>query len=319
MYIESIKRKFPTIYKFLWNVYFNAFLKVNPLISTRYLYLGNGNFLNISSFSKQKIQPNLMIIGAQKSGTTSLYNHLGLHPNIFMSSPIKEPGYFMNFEFIKNFLKKETNIKVNSRNDILKSLMLQGYKGQLYFGDASTYYTIGDFSRKFHIPELIKETNPNMKFLYIIRNPIGRIVSRYLWEHIGRSTDTTFNNFLAKNKDYLVTTSSYFFQLTEYLKYFPKTNFKLIIFEEYIKETNRCLNDVFDFLSVERIINKSNYSNYLKSYNRNSFPEKELLYTEENYEMIINKILQDIANLENLLGRSLDIWDVSKEKWCYVS
>jgi len=37
--------------------------------------------------------PNFFIVGAAKSGTTSLYHHLCQHPYIFMS-PVKEPGYF---------------------------------------------------------------------------------------------------------------------------------------------------------------------------------------------------------------------------------
>ena len=37
--------------------------------------------------------PNFFIVGAAKSGTTSLYHHLCQHPDIFMS-PVKEPHYF---------------------------------------------------------------------------------------------------------------------------------------------------------------------------------------------------------------------------------
>jgi len=38
--------------------------------------------------------PNLFIVGAPRSGTTSLYNYLKQHPEVFMS-PIKEPHYFL--------------------------------------------------------------------------------------------------------------------------------------------------------------------------------------------------------------------------------
>ena len=37
--------------------------------------------------------PNFFVIGAQKAGTTSLYEYLRQHPEIYMS-PVKEPGYF---------------------------------------------------------------------------------------------------------------------------------------------------------------------------------------------------------------------------------
>ena len=38
--------------------------------------------------------PNFLVIGAAKTGTTSLHNYLGQHPEIFMSE-IKEPGFFV--------------------------------------------------------------------------------------------------------------------------------------------------------------------------------------------------------------------------------
>ncbi len=45
----------------------------------------------------KEIWPNFLIIGASHSGTTSLYNYLKSHPDIFMSST-KEPGFFA-FDF----------------------------------------------------------------------------------------------------------------------------------------------------------------------------------------------------------------------------
>ena len=39
--------------------------------------------------------PNLLIVGAAKSGTTSLHNYLNQHPDIFMCSP-KEPHFLIN-------------------------------------------------------------------------------------------------------------------------------------------------------------------------------------------------------------------------------
>ena len=41
--------------------------------------------------------PNLLIVGAAKSGTTSLHNYLNQHPDVFMCSP-KEPHFLINKE-----------------------------------------------------------------------------------------------------------------------------------------------------------------------------------------------------------------------------
>ena len=47
----------------------------------------------MSSMNNQSI-PNLFIIGAMKSGTTSLHEYLNEHPDIIMSE-VKEPGFFL--------------------------------------------------------------------------------------------------------------------------------------------------------------------------------------------------------------------------------
>ena len=76
-------------------------------ISKNNLYLFNGYYLDRSKFKIKRIKINLFILGAQKCATTSLHNYLCSHPSIFMSNPIKEPGYFIFHEHMeKNFIKK---------------------------------------------------------------------------------------------------------------------------------------------------------------------------------------------------------------------
>jgi hypothetical protein len=41
--------------------------------------------------------PNLFVVGIAKSGTTSLYQYLNAHPDVYMS-PIKEPHYFSDIQ-----------------------------------------------------------------------------------------------------------------------------------------------------------------------------------------------------------------------------
>ena len=72
-----------------------SILKINK----RYLYDKSKNRV----IDLSKIKPNLIIIGSQKCGATSLHNHLNQHPDIFMSSPMKEPGYFIFNEWDKSY------------------------------------------------------------------------------------------------------------------------------------------------------------------------------------------------------------------------
>ena len=102
-----------------------------------------------------KICPNLLIIGAQKSGTTSLYHYLKIHPHVFMSNPLKEPGYYWRFDKVKDYFARK-GITIESRHDLLANHMLKNYKGEPVFGEASTYYTIGNYRTNYKI------NNPNV-------------------------------------------------------------------------------------------------------------------------------------------------------------
>jgi len=84
--------------------------------------------------------PDFFILGAEKSGTTSLYYYLNQHPDIFFPE-IKEPGYFSYVvEKPRTFLYKEVDwsIVVDNLDDYGK-LYEPALPGQLR-GDASTVY-----------------------------------------------------------------------------------------------------------------------------------------------------------------------------------
>jgi len=49
---------------------------------------------------------------------------------------------------------------------------------------------------------------------------------------------------------------------------------------------------------------------------RNDKPGDKVLFSRENFNRIIQPIKQDVAAMEDFLGRSLDNWDLSEERWC---
>ena len=56
-------------------------------------------------------KPNLIIIGAMKSGTTSLHNYLNLHPEIYMSKK-KETDFFS--KYLKSNIDKYLKILIQN-------------------------------------------------------------------------------------------------------------------------------------------------------------------------------------------------------------
>src|ERR1700744_4238921 len=75
--------------------------------------------------------PNFFIVGAPKAGTTSLYNYLGQHPQIYMS-PIKEPNYFAGEMRLDNFVEEARRRIADEMHDLQE--YLRGDMRQNRFG-----------------------------------------------------------------------------------------------------------------------------------------------------------------------------------------
>jgi hypothetical protein len=105
--------------------------------------------------------PNLFIVGAPKSGTTSLYDYLTGHPDVFMS-PIKEPIYFapdMQAGFKHRFQF--------GQDEAAYLALYDGARDERYAGEASTRYLA---SRQ--APRLIHDFDPDARIIIMLRNPI---------------------------------------------------------------------------------------------------------------------------------------------------
>ncbi|MBD3296379.1 MAG: hypothetical protein GF392_03340 [Candidatus Omnitrophica bacterium] len=254
----------------------------------------------------KRIVPNLIIAGAQKAGTTTLYKYLSKHPDVCMSSPEKEPGYFIFNEWSKAYFLERKGIDISSRTELLRKYMLYGYSGQKYFGDASTHYTIGDRGYKFNIPAKIKSLSPGARIVYIIRNPIDRIIS--LYNHIHRRENLTQE---IERDASLVATSKYYYQIKPYVDAFGKNNIKILLFEDFIKDPQRALDDLFDFLGIKRMCLSSETIHANRTVSRKTpFLERTM------FGQILEMLIKDIKQLEKLFEINLlQRWDLSYNNW----
>jgi hypothetical protein len=124
-------------------------------------------------------KPNLFIIGSMKSGTTLLWKLLGSHPSIYMCSP-KEPSYFVEPDqlgVLQPFLWKQGYWRSEER--YLK--LFQSDKNELFFGEASVYYT--HLPHATGVAERLNRFNPQARLIYIMRDPIERTISHY-WHRV---------------------------------------------------------------------------------------------------------------------------------------
>lgn len=109
--------------------------------------------------------PNLFIVGAAKSGTSTLWHHLKGHPQVFMPQDelLKEPAFFTQLKTLPG-LEAYLDIFASAKNQ------------QRIVGEASTAYLTDPTSAG-----LIHDFNPRAKIIILLRNPADRAYSLYNW------------------------------------------------------------------------------------------------------------------------------------------
>ncbi len=236
-----------------------------------------------------------MIIGAMKCGTTSLSEILKMHPNISFCK-IKEPHFFSSNNDWKKKLSKYHQLFQIADNKI--------------YGEASTTYTM--YPHKRHeIWNDIYEYNPNMKFIYIVRNPVDRSISNYMHMYEKGRTNLGLDEALKKNP-LIMDTNKYFTQIEPYINTFGRKAVLIIDFDDFIRDKYQVIKQVIEFLNLDySLLNEKN------TYYKNSSIEGYKL--NPRYDNIINctqhirQLMPD--SLKQFLKKSLSSKDrVFKEK-----
>ncbi len=202
--------------------------------------------------------PSFLIVGAAKSGTTSLYYYLKEHPDIFM--PIsKEPAFFAYAGSRVNFQgpgDHRRNATVITDPQIYQQLFQEAHPNQ-QTGEASVVYL-------YHpeAPHRIKAYNPDMKLIAVLRDPVERAVSNYTFlRKDGYEECATLKEALqleeeriAANWQYIWHYSRlgfYYQQLRRYYDLFPKEQILVLKQEDLKNDTANVLQRVLEFLDVD--------------------------------------------------------------------
>lgn len=178
--------------------------------------------------------PNLLVIGAMKSGTTSLHDYLNEHPDIFMSSP-KEIHYYADGAYQEWSKEKYMSF-------FQSDCIYAGTSPQSYTKCHNKYYQ--------NIPERIFKDTPDVKMIYIVRDPIERYKSHILESyHCDPIEDVEYS----KESENYLKTSMYAMQLKAYLEYFRLEQIHILTLESLQKKPLGEMNKIFDFLGIEQM------------------------------------------------------------------
>lgn len=179
--------------------------------------------------------PNLIVIGAAKCGTTSLHEYLDKHPEIAMAQA-KELRFFVEN---KNWGQGLTWYE--SQFDATAAVR----------GEATPAYSAFPLYRG--VPERMARTIPGAKLIYLVRDPIARIVSHFSHRTVNWPEMDTLDDALGKPdiREWLVTPSRYWLQLEQYLEHFPERQILVLDSDDLRRKRDETLASVFAFLGVD--------------------------------------------------------------------
>lgn len=251
--------------------------------------------------------PDFIIIGAQKSGTSSLFYYLKQHPQIL-------PSFKKEVHFFDGGLDRSVDNYKKGKEWYCAHFPLRiCVKGHLKTGEASPLYIFNPLA-----PKRIFGLIPKVRLIAILRNPTERAVSHYF--HVRRKggeqlhmidafreednrlksvlQNKDFKNPILKNFSYK-SRGLYKQQLERYLEYFHWDQILVINSENFFKEPNTTLRRVFDFLEIDKEFKVKNLKPRHVATNREKV-------APEVYEYLDGFFLPHNQALYELLNKSFD-------------
>jgi hypothetical protein len=243
-------------------------------------------------------QPDFLIIGAQKCGTTSLFNYLSQHPELFL--PDEKEVHFFDLQYHLGI-------------DWYRNIFNTGEEGRVKLkGEASPYYI-------FHplVAERVFRHFPGVKLIVLLRDPVDRAYSHYMhsrrmelepmgsfedaiesepartWDEKRRILSGEIENSDAFRNFSYISRGLYFQQISHWLKYFPREQIYCIKSEELFTNPGPVYSELCSFLGI------SDYNN-VKFEPQNAFSYAPL--SKELRNKIRTHFHDDMSGLAQLLG-----------------
>jgi hypothetical protein len=217
--------------------------------------------------------PNFFIVGAPKSGTTSLYHYLDQHPRVFMS-PVKEPCYFASEMRLENFAREYRS------SDALDPAALKTYlrgprTGKRFgglistwedylglFEDATDELAIGEASVCYlwspTAARNIATQIPEARIVAVLRHPAERAWSQYLHGVANGYVRKSFREQIdacihSPKREFspiypFLEFGMYYEQIKAYFELFPRERIRIYLYQEGLAAI---VADLFRLLNVD--------------------------------------------------------------------
>lgn len=226
----------------------------------------------------------IIIAGTQKAATSSLQRYIGEHPDV-ITHPSLEFTYFVLEEEWKQGYEKRYKIQFGDHIDHSKKVLAKNV-GIMYFE---------------HALQHLKEHNPNVKIIIVLRNPVDRAYSAFWYaKSRGHESIDSFeealhgdpnrnDTFVSKGMVDYLGRGNYAEQIEMVYRYFDRSQVLIMLQEDMKKDMKTLIKDVFDFVGLdntftpdlEKKYNESSKSIFptLSRWLRNRSPIKSILKT----------------------------------------
>jgi hypothetical protein len=199
--------------------------------------------------------PSVLIIGAQKSGTTSLFNYLVRHPDVFPS--LRKEVHYFDFNYDRGLKWYRAHFPYTH----------QLRRGTLTL-DASPYYQVHPL-----VPQRAAELLPGVKLVALLRNPVDRALSHYQHEVRGGRETLSFAEAIEKEPERLAGEEKrlredpsyysynhhrysymqrglYVEQLRRWVEHFPRSQLLVLQAESLFRAPAEVTGEVYRFLGL---------------------------------------------------------------------
>jgi hypothetical protein len=198
------------------------------------------------------VLPNFVVIGAAKSGTTSLHRYLAAHPDVYMSQT-KELNFFVS---VRGQAPDAGNGPRPRGGNWAQGIewyerQFQAANGARAVGEASPRYSMHPYLPG--VPERMAEVIPNAKLVYVVRDPITRMVSHYVQRTRRRTLHETrpLEVALTEEGGEYLSTSRYAHQIEQFLQHFDHRRLLVVLSEKLRSDRDTTMSRILEFLGVD--------------------------------------------------------------------
>jgi hypothetical protein len=210
----------------------------------------------VRGLAQAPVVPNFFIVGAARCGTTSLFEALGQHPDVFCC-PVKEPNHFATElaerpQVVESARRRGVllapgmaslavlpRVAITPDYDTYLSLF-SAWAGQPAVGEASTAYLMSP-----RAAAEIARRRPDARIIVVLRNPVQRALSEaQMHAQLGREAG-------AGEAPGVIAASLYAPQVRRFLAAFPREQILFLLFEQMLADPEGTLHAVFRHIGVD--------------------------------------------------------------------